>query len=113
MVVLGALEIVAPLEFRESRGKVLRVVHVVEVIVRAHTVLRRHGDVGERGRGDGGRVTWVEAKARQIEALADLIAVIREALREVSVPKRLELSRRAPLLAPLSGPHPPHVEFQI
>ena len=83
-VIEAALEIVAPLEFREPSGKILRVVHIVKIIVRPQAVLRRHGDVGERGRGDGGHVTRVEAQGRQIESLADLIPVIREAIEAVA-----------------------------
>src|ERR1035441_893504 len=82
-------------------------VHVVEVIVCSQAVLRRHGDVGERGRGYGGYVTWVESQARQIEALADLIAVVREAIEPVANGEDSG-GRDGQDVIELSGVHAPH-----
>src|SRR5438477_10701585 len=42
----SGLEIVTALEFRNAARKILRVMHVVEVVVGAQIVLRRHRDVG-------------------------------------------------------------------
>ena len=58
-------------------------VHVIEVVVRAEAVLRRHGYVGEGGRRHRRDVCGAEAEAREIVALADLVSGVRETIEAV------------------------------